>query len=40
MNDTKPVQRIVALSAIAAVWMFAGAVGVWIGLDLGRAVFS
>lgn len=26
--------------AVAAVWLFAGSVGVWIGLDLGRAAFG
>ena len=40
MNSPKSVGRLAALSAVAAVWMFAGVVGVWIGLDLGRAIFG
>lgn len=40
MNNAKSVQRIAAFTVVAAVWIFAGAVGVWIGLDLGRAIYG
>lgn len=40
MNNAKSVQRIAGWSAVAAVWIFAGAAGVWIGLDLGRAILG
>lgn len=40
MNSSKCMERVVAFSAVAAVWIFTGAVGVWIGLDLGRAIFG
>jgi len=33
-------EQLLAFSAVVAVWLLAAAVGVWIGLDLGRAVFS
>ena len=32
--------QIIAFSLVGAVWLSAGAVGVWIGMDLGRAFFG
>jgi hypothetical protein len=40
MELSERVQRLLAYSAVAAVWLFAGAVGVRIGLDIGRAAFA
>lgn len=31
--------RILAYAAVSAVWLLAGTVGIWIGLNIGRAAF-
>jgi hypothetical protein len=36
----KLAQAPLAWAAVVLVWLQAGAIGVWIGLDLGRALFD
>jgi hypothetical protein len=40
MKETPQLRWAGAIAAVGAVWLFAGAVGVWIGMDIGRAIFG
>ena len=40
MQLNERLQRRLAWTALGAVWLYAGAVGVQIGLDIGHAIFG
>lgn len=40
MKVSERVQRLLAFGAAGTVWLFACAVGIWIGVDVGHAAFG